>query len=150
MCCFVLDIELVDNNINKELGVFIDGKVPGLSFRPPKNYKPTKQWFWCTRNLHGIVWNRRGLDYSELSNILSIAVEGEYFANGTEKSKTHGNLLDKEVEILEDHGCPKVQDLVDEEIWICSSYPFGHKTKLHCAERTAKFFGNWIMRHLML
>ena len=96
------------------------------------------------------MWNSWCLDYSELSNILPIAVKGEYFAKETEKCEILGNLLVKEVENLEGHGSPKVQDLIDEEIWICSSYPFRHKTTLHCAERKAKLFGNWIMRHLML
>ena len=54
------------------------------------------------------------------------------------------------MEILEDHGCPKVEDLFDEEVWICAFYPFRHETTLHCAERTAKLFGNWMMWHLML
>ena len=58
--------------------------------------------------------------------------------------------MDKEVEILEDHGCPKIQNLFDEEVWIRSSYLFRCKTTPHCAERRAKLFGNWIMRHLML
>ena len=88
--------------------------------------------------------------YSELSNILPRAVKGEHFAKGTAKCKFLGNLLDKVVESLQDHGCSKVQDLVDEEISICSSYPFAHKTTLYCAERKAKMFGNWLMRHLML
>ena len=61
-----------------------------------------------------------------------------------------GNILDKEVENLEDHGYPKVQDLADEEIWIRSNYSFIHKTTLYCAERKAKLFGNWIMHHLLL
>ena len=116
MSCIVLDIELADENVIKELGVYIDGKVQGYSFCPPKTYKPTKQAFWCTRNLHGIVWNSGSLDYSELSNIPSRAVKDEYFAKGTEKCKIFGSLLDKEVENLEDQGCPKIQDLVDEEI----------------------------------
>ena len=150
MSCNVLDIELADKNVNKELGVFIDGKVQGYSFRPPKKYKPTKQAFWWTRNMHGIVWNRRRLDYSELSNILPRDVTGEYFEKGTEKCKILGNLLDRDVENLEDHGCPKVQDLVDEGNWICSSYPFRHKTTLHCAERDAKLFGNWTVQDLRL
>ena len=94
--------------------------------------------------------NSGRLDYSELSNILARAVKSEYFAEGTEKCKIFGNLLDKKVENLEDHGSRKVQELVDEENWICSSYPFRHKTTLHCAERKAKLFGNWIMHHLML
>ena len=150
MSCIVLDIELAEKNIIMELGVFIDGKVEGYSFRPPKKYKPTKQSFWCTRNLHGIVWISGRLDYSELSSILPRAVKGEYFAKRTEKCKILGNLLDKGVESLQDHGCPKFQELVDEENWKCSTYSFGHKTTLHCAERNAKLFGNWIMRHSML
>ena len=149
MSGIVLDIELADKNVTKELGVFIDGKVQGYSFRPPKKFKTTKQAFWCTRNLQGNVWNSGRLDYSELSNILPGAVKRQYFAKGTEKCKILRNLLDKEVENWQDYGCPKVQDLVD-EIWICSSYPFGHKTTLHCAQRKAKLFGNWIIRHLML
>ena len=147
MSCIVLEIKMADKKAIKELGAFIDGKVQGYSFRPPKQYK---QAFWCTRNLHGIVWNSRRLDYSELSNILPRAVKGEYFAKGTESGKNLGNLLDKEVEKLEDHGCSKIHDLVDDEIWICWSYPFRHKTTLHCAKRKAKLFGNLIMRHLML
>ena len=51
MFCNVLDIELVDKEVSKDLGGFIDGKIQGYSFRPPKKYKPTKQAFWCTRNL---------------------------------------------------------------------------------------------------
>ena len=130
--------------------VFFDGKVQGHSFLPPKKYKPTKQAFWCTRNLHGIVWNSRRLDYSELSNILPRAVKGEYFAKGTEKCEVIGNVMEREVENLEDHGCPNDQDLVDEESWICLSYPFRHKTTPQCAERKSNLFGNWILRLLKM
>ena len=96
--------------------------------------------------MHGIVWKTEGLDYSEISNMLTRAVKGEYFAKGTENCKILGNLLDKDVEILEEHGCAKVQDLVDDEFWICSRYPFRHKTTVHCAECKAKLFANSIMR----
>ena len=146
----VLDIEVADKNVIKGLVVFIDDKVQGYLFRPPKKYKPTKQAFWCTTNFHGNVWNSRRLDYIQLSNNLPRAVKGEYIAKGTEKCKILGNLLDKEVKNLEVHGCLKIQDLVDKEVWICSSYPFRHKTTLHCAERKAKLFGNWIITNLML
>ena len=77
MSCIVLDIELADKNVIKELGVFINGKVQGYSFRPPKKYKPSKQAFWCTKNLLGIVRNSGRLDYSEPSNTLPRAVKGE-------------------------------------------------------------------------
>ena len=56
----------------------------------------------------------------------------------------------KEVDKLEDLGCPKFQILVDEEMWICSNYPFRHKIILHCAEHMAKLFGNWMMQKLIL
>ena len=46
MSCIVLDIELADKNVIKELGAFIGGKVKGNSFRPRKKYKPIKQAFW--------------------------------------------------------------------------------------------------------
>ena len=94
--------------------------------------------------------NSRRLDYREPANIFPRAIKGEYFAKRTEKCKFLGNLLAKEVENSEDHGGPRVRDLVDEEDWMCSSYPFRHKTTLRCAEREAKLFGNWLMRHLML
>ena len=74
--------------------------------------------FCCTRNLPGFVWNSGCLDNSELPNILPRYVKGEYFAKGTEKCKILGSLLGKEVENLDDHGCPKIGDLgeADEEI----------------------------------
>ena len=62
------------------------------------------------------MWNKRRLDYSELSNNLPRAVRGEYFAKRTEKCNILGKLMDKEVGNLQDHDCPKVQELVDEEI----------------------------------
>ena len=85
MSWIVPDIELADKNVFREMGVFIDRNVQGPSFRPPKKYKPTKQTFWCLRNLHGIVWIGGRFDYSELSNILPSALKGEYFAKGLEK-----------------------------------------------------------------
>ena len=42
MSLFVLDIELTEKNIIKELGLFIDGSLQGFSICPPKTYKPIK------------------------------------------------------------------------------------------------------------
>ena len=75
--CFIQDIELAEINVIEEVGVFIDGRVLGYSFRPAKKYKPTKQASWCTKKLHGIVSNSRCLDYSELPNILPGDIKGE-------------------------------------------------------------------------
>ena len=74
MSCVVLDIEVADKNVIKELRVFVDGKIQGYPFRPPKNYKLIIQ------DLHGIVWNSGRFAYSELLNNLPRAKKGEYFA----------------------------------------------------------------------
>ena len=42
MSLIVLDIELTEKNVIKELGLFIDGSVQGFSFCPPKAFKPNK------------------------------------------------------------------------------------------------------------
>ena len=55
MFCIVLDIERTDKNYIKELGVFIDGKFQGYSFRTPRKYKPTKQAFWSKNEMCGTV-----------------------------------------------------------------------------------------------
>ena len=43
--CIVLDIELTDKNVIKDLGVFSDGEVQNYSFRPPKCTNPQNNRF---------------------------------------------------------------------------------------------------------
>ena len=73
------------------------------------------------------------------------------FATEIEKCRLLTRLLGKNVEKLDDYGYPKFQNLVGEgktsSSRICSSYPFRHKTRLHCAERKAKVYGDWAMQH---
>ena len=66
MSLIVLDIELTEKNIIKELGLFIDGSAQGFSFCPPKAFKPNKQTTWNTSHLHGIAWSSGKLDYDKL------------------------------------------------------------------------------------
>ena len=77
-----------------------------------------KQSFWCTRNLHALGWNSGWLDYSERPNILPRVVKHECFVKGTEMCNILGSLLGRDVENLDHHGCPKIRDLIEEEIWI--------------------------------
>ena len=58
--------------------------------------------------------------------------------------------MDKEMKKLGDHGCPKDQGLVEEEMWIFSSYFFWHKSIFQSTKRRAKLIGKWIMHQLML
>ena len=50
---------------------------------------------------------------------------------------------------LDEYGCPKIQDLVKTDSpWICSSYLFLHKKRLHCAKRRAKVYGEGARQNL--
>ena len=78
-------------------------------------------------------------------------MNAEVFAKGLEKCRLLTAFLGQNVENLVDYACPKIQDLVKtDSLWNCSSYPFRHKTRLHCAERKAKMYGEWTMQHLQI
>ena len=66
MSLIVLDIELAEKDIIKELGLHIDGSLQRFSFCPPKTCKPYKQTTWNTGHLHGIAWGSGKLDYEKL------------------------------------------------------------------------------------
>ena len=109
MSLIVLDKELTDKNIIKELGLYIDASLQGFSFCPPKTFKPNKQTTWNTSNLHGIAWSSGKLDHEKLIAVFyDIKVmNAELFAKGLEKCRLLTNLLGRNVEILDDYGCPK-------------------------------------------
>ena len=151
MSLIVLGIELTEKNIIKELGLFIDGSLQGFSFCPPKTFEPSKQTSWNTKHQHGIAWSIGKLDYEKLFAVFyDIKVmNAEVFAKRLEKCRLLIKLLGQNVEILDDYGCPKIQDFVKRDSsWFCFSYPFRHKTRLHCAERKAKMYGEWATQHL--
>ena len=128
MCCLVLDIELTEKKIIKELGLFIDGSVQGFSFCPPKTLKPNKQTIWNTSHLYGNAWSSGKLDYDKpFALFYDIKImNAEVFANGLEECRLLSRLLGQIVENCDDYGCPKNQDLVGDgkanRLWICSSY----------------------------
>ena len=151
MSCIVLDIELTEKNITKELGLFIDGSVQGISFCPTNTFKPKKKTTWNTYHLHGIAWSSGKLVYEKLFAVFYDLklMNAEVFAKGLEKCRLLTAFLGQNVENLDDYGCPKIQDLVKtDSLCNCASYPYRHKTKLHCAERKAKMYGEWAMQHL--
>ena len=122
--CIVLDIELTEKNTIKELGLYFDGSVQGFSFCPPKSFEPNKVTTWNTSHLQGIAWSSGKLDYGKLFAVFyDIRVmNAEVFAKGLEKCTLLTNLLGRNVENLDDYGCPKIQDLVKtDSSWICSS-----------------------------
>ena len=78
MSLILLDIKLTEKNIDKEMGLFIDG------------------------HLHGIVWSSGKLDYEKLFAVFyDIKVmNAEAFAKGLEKCSLLTNLLGQNVENL--------------------------------------------------
>ena len=141
----VLDIELTEKHIIKELGLYIDGYLQGFSFCPPKTFKPIKQTTWNTSHLHGIAWSSGKLDYEKLSAVSYHVkqMNAEVFAKGLEKCRLLARLLWQNVENLDDYGCPEMQHLVKtDSSWNCSSYHFRHKKRLHCAERKQRCMEN--------
>ena len=78
-------------------------------------------------------------------------MNAEVFAKGLEKCRLLTNLLGRNVENLDDYGCPKIQDLVKtDSSLICSSYLFRQKTRLNCARRKAKVYGEWAVQHFKI
>ena len=123
MSCIVLDIELTDKNIFKELGLSIDGSVQGFSFCPPKSFKPNKQTTWNTSHLHGNASSSGKLDYEKLFAVFyEIKVmNAEVFAKALEKCRLLTAFPGQNVENLDDYGCSKIQDLVKKDsLWKCS------------------------------
>ena len=93
------------------------------------------------------------MDYDKLFAVFYDinVMKTEVFAKGLEKCRLLTSLLGQNVENLDDYGCPKVQDPVKTvSLWICCSYPFRHKTRLHCAERKAKVYGERAIQHLYI
>ena len=120
MSCIVLDIELTEKNIIKEVGLLIDGSLQGFSFCPPKTFKPNKQTTWNTRHLHGIAWSSGKLDYEKLFAVFydTKLMNAEVFAKGFEKCRLLTTFLGQNVENLDYYGCPKIQDLVEtDSLW---------------------------------
>ena len=143
LSCVVLGIELTEKNTIKELGLFIDGSVQAVSFCPPKTFTPNKQTTWNTNHLHGIVWSSGKLDYEKLFAVFyDIKVRNaEVFAKRLETCRLLTTFLRQNVEILDDYGYPKIQDLVEtDSLWNCYCYPFRHKRRLHCAEKKAEVY----------
>ena len=80
----VLDVELTEKNVIKELGLFIDGCLKCFSSGPPKNFETSKRTTWDTSHLHGIAWSKAKLDYDELFAVFYDVkvMNAEVFAKG--------------------------------------------------------------------
>ena len=55
MSLIVLDIEITEQNLIKELGLLIHGSLQGFSICPRKTFKPNKETTWNTSHLDGFA-----------------------------------------------------------------------------------------------
>ena len=127
MSLIVLDIELTDKNIFNGLGLYIDGSVQGFSFCQPKTSAPNEQATWNTSHLHGVAWSNGKLDFEKLFAVFYDIklMNAEVSAKALEKCRLFTNLIGRNVENLDDYGCPKIQDRVKmDNSWIFSRYRF--------------------------
>ena len=164
MSLIVLDVELTEKNIIKELGLFIDGSLQAFFVHGGVinliNRRHGKQVIYKELREEVESWIMiSSLLYLKYCKVLYFkydkkVLHAEAFAKGVDKCRLFTRLLGQNVEKLDDYGCPKFQDLVGEgkadSSWACSSYTFRHKTRLHCAERKAKVYGEWALQHLYL
>ena len=147
----LLIIELTEKDIIKELGFYNDGSLQGFSFSPANTCKPNKQTTWNTKLQHGIAGSCGKLDYDKLFAVFydKKLRNAEVFVKELEKCRLLTRLLGQNAENLDDYGCAKYQDLFKTySSWICSSYLLRHQTRLDCAEKKAKVYGEWAMHYL--
>ena len=95
MSLIVLDLELTEKNVIRELGLFIHGSVQRFSFCPSKTFKPNQQTTWNTSHPPGIAWSSGKLEYEKLFTVLyDIKVmNAEVFAKGFQKCRLFTRLL---------------------------------------------------------
>ena len=160
MSLVLLDLELTEKEIFKELGLFL--MAPEKDFHVLHqeliNLKPNKQTTWNKFHLHGNPWNSGKRDYDKLfavSDNIKL-MKAEVFAEGLEKLGLLTRLLGQNVENLDDYGYPKIQEFKicwrrkTDSSWISSSYYFRHETRLLCAKRKVKVYGERAMHQLDL
>ena len=136
-----------EGKIIKELGVFKDGIVLGYSFLRPKTINRLFKQSGTLKIYMGLFgtmenWNTLSCHQS-FTNIFRLQQNTEYFTKGLEKCNLLSNYLCKDVENLDDLGCPKISKLLNNSDidWDCSKYPYRHKKTFHCAEKRAYAYG---------
>ncbi len=147
----VVDVEHFHNNVIKELGICVDGKSSGFSFRPPYPYNECtphekRQNSWNTRRYHMIGWNSGDYGYKEMKAIIKSFTfpDASYFAKGRIKCTVLSKLFGKTFHNLEDFDCPSIGEL-HLPSFQCDSYPGRHRTTTHCAQRKAQVYGDWLI-----
>ena len=95
MPLIILEIELTEKNIIKELGLFIDGSLQEFSFCSTTTCTSDKFTKWNASHLHGIERSSGKLDYDKLFDVFyDIKVmNAKLFAEGLETCRLLTRIL---------------------------------------------------------
>ena len=124
-----------------------------IVFHPPKNCKPTKQAFCIQENCIEFCVKQWKFVLQWAAKRSTKIIKAGCFAKKNQKTPSFRAIQwIKKWKSWVIMAVPKIQELEesDQQMWFCSGYPFRHRTRLHCAERKASFFAEWITQHLML
>lgn len=152
----VIDVELFPTNIIKELGICYGTYSRSFTFRPPYSLvectKPDKRQIkWLSNNLHFLTWDSGEYEYNEMQTIIATLkpTMALYYCKGAEKAALLTSLFGHTVFNLENLNCPNACEIdacFGEE---CGSHTSDmHKQSLHCAQRKAVRFSNWLKNNL--
>lgn len=149
----VVDVELFAGNVIKELAFCCGTFHAGFLFKPPKLLSQCTEAekntnMWLTRNLHEIAWNAGTLDYSMLSSVIEGIIQARgpdvvFLAKGHEKCLLLSKLFERDFINLETRGCLRIKDLPPGR-GVCESYRHRHTNSLHCAQRKAIIYLDWL------
>ena len=99
MSCPMLNFGLCGKNCSWGVRFFwreCVGRVISFS----KKYKPVKQDFSCTRNMHKVLCDSGCMDYCQFLNFVPRDVKDEFFVKETKKCKLYGELLGWKIWII--------------------------------------------------
>ena len=163
MFLYVIDLEMFNDNIIKEVGVACKYFKTGFIIRPPFAFanlseRRKSQNIYVTKNLHNIDWAEGDIEYSKIADMFRYFhnLDAIYLTKGLQKVNILRTWLPGACVInLEDFGCPKYQDLLKQDLDTCTNYSIdtGHCSNfsfkhdgadfMHCAEKKAKRFFDW-------
>ena len=150
----VIDVEIMSNNIVKELGICCGTYNAGFLIKPPNRFAQCTEQdqatnSWLMRNLHAIAWNAGTYEYCELPTIIQTLniPNAKFYAKGKANFSILSKLFQKIFINLDNRGCPTAIELVDQQ-WArrvkCDSYPERHGPSIHCAQKKAIMYHDWL------
>lgn len=173
MTAVVVDIECMNKNIVKEIGIYHTGYCIGIALLPPEEKaklsdSDRKQNSWLTRHFHYMSWDDGKVKYSSLPHLVD--VYGPLSTNSIQRLRVPSD----ENEVRDDESTGEVEYFAKGDIkckilkeifglnfinleefgcplfsklsangGTCRNFGYRHQQSTHCAEKKARAFGVW-------